>query len=98
MTGRDGLLKALTKSVIETAVDEELPEHLGYDEHGAQGRNLGNSRNGQRTKTVLTDNAGQITIDVPRDRDSRSNRSRSRNVSADYLMSMGLFCRVVPKA
>jgi putative transposase len=70
LTGPDGLLKALTKSVIETALDEELAEHLGYDKHDAQGRNLGNSRNGKRTKTVLTDNAGEITIDVPRDRDS----------------------------
>ena len=56
LTGPDGLLKALTKTVIETALDEELSEHLGYDEHDApEGRNRGNSRNGTRTKTVLTD-------------------------------------------
>ena len=55
MTGPDGLLKALTKTVIETALDEEMAEHLGYDKHEPVGRNRGNSRNGKRAKTVLTD-------------------------------------------
>lgn len=69
LTGPEGLLKALTKTVIETALDEELAEHLGYDRHDPAGRGSGNSRNGKRTKTVLTDNAGPVQIDVPRDRD-----------------------------
>ena len=69
LTGPDGMLKALTKTVIETALDEEMAEHLGYDKHDPVGRNLGNSRNGVRTKTVLTDNVGPIEITVPRDRD-----------------------------
>ena len=69
LTGPDGLLKALTKTVIETALDEELSEHLGYDKHAPQGRNRGNSRNGTRTKTVLTDNCGPVEVTVPRDRD-----------------------------
>ncbi|WP_392469078.1 IS256 family transposase [Arsenicicoccus cauae] len=69
LTGPDGLLKALTKTVIETALDEELSEHLGYDKHAVEGRNRGNSRNGTRTKTVLTDNCGPVQITVPRDRD-----------------------------
>jgi len=58
LTGPDGLLKALTKTVIETALDEEMSEHLGYDKHAPEGRNRGNSRNGKRTKTVLTDACG----------------------------------------
>ena len=33
----DGLLKALTKTVIETALDEEVSEHLGYDKHAPEG-------------------------------------------------------------
>lgn len=70
LTGRDGLLQVLTKAVIETALDEEMNEHLGYDKHAAQGRNKGNSRNGTRTKTVLSDAVGPVEIDVPRDRDS----------------------------
>ncbi|MBD2760939.1 IS256 family transposase [Yimella sp. cx-573] len=69
LTGPDGLLKALTKTVIETALDEELSEHLGYDKHAPEGRNRGNSRNGTRTKTVLTDSCGPVEVTVPRDRD-----------------------------
>jgi transposase-like protein len=70
MTGPGGMLKALTKTVIETALDEEMSEHLGYDRHDPAGRGSGNSRNGTRSKTVLTDNVGPVTVDVPRDRDS----------------------------
>ena len=68
LTGPGGLLKAMTKTVIETALDEELSEHLGYDRHDPAGYRSGNSRNGARSKTVLTDACGQIEIDVPRDR------------------------------
>ena len=68
LTGPGGLLKAMTKTVIETALDEELCEHLGYDRHDPAGYGSGNSRNGTRAKTVLTDACGQIEIDVPRDR------------------------------
>ena len=46
LTGPEGLLKALTKTVIETALDEELSEHLGYDKHAPEGRHGGNSRKG----------------------------------------------------
>lgn len=69
LTGPDGLLKALTKTVIETALDEEMSEHLGYDKHAVEGRNRANSRNGKRSKTVLTDAAGEVDVDVPRDRE-----------------------------
>ena len=69
LTGPDGLLKVITKQVIEAALEEEMTEHVGYDKHAAQGRNGANSRNGTRVKTVLTDNAGPVEIDVPRDRD-----------------------------
>jgi putative transposase len=70
LTGPDGLLKALTKTVIETALDEEMSEHLGYDKSDPAGRNRGNSRNGKRSKTVLTDACGDVDIEMPRDRDS----------------------------
>lgn len=63
-----GLLKYLTKTVLETALDEEMNEHLGYDKHSIEGNNTGNSRNGTRSKTVLTDNVGPVRIEVPRDR------------------------------
>jgi putative transposase len=69
ITGPDGLLKLLTKTVLETALEEEMTEHLGYDKHDPAGRDGGNSRNGVRAKTVISDAAGPVTIDVPRDRD-----------------------------
>src|SRR3954453_22743039 len=69
LTGPDGLLKAITKQVLESALEEEMTEHVGYDKHAAAGRDGGNSRNGTRTKTVLTDNAGTVEVEVPRDRD-----------------------------
>jgi putative transposase len=69
LTGPDGLLKVLTKTVLETALEEEISEHLGYDKHAVEGRNGANSRNGKRAKTVLTDAVGPVEIEVPRDRD-----------------------------
>lgn len=69
LTGPDGLLKAITKQVIEAAPEEEMTEHVGYDKHAVEGRNGANSRNGTRSKTVLTDNAGKVEVEVPRDRE-----------------------------
>lgn len=68
LTGHDGLLRSLTKTVLEAALAEEMTEHLGYDKHAAAGRGSGNSRNGHRPKTVLTDMCGEVEIEVPRDR------------------------------
>jgi putative transposase len=68
LIGPDGLLTRLTKTVLETALEEEISEHLGYDKGDPVGRNGGNSRNGTRTKTVLTE-IGPVDVDVPRDRD-----------------------------
>ena len=52
--------------MLETALDAEMSEHLGYDKHAVGGRGSGNSRNGTRTKTVLTE-IGPVQIEVPRD-------------------------------
>src|ERR1700678_2949820 len=68
LTGPDGLLKLLTKSVIETALGEEMTEHLGYEKHDPAGAGAGNIRNGTRSKTVISGNSGPVEIDVPRDR------------------------------
>jgi transposase-like protein len=56
----------LTNNVLETALDAEMTEHLGYDKHDPAGRGSGNSRNGTRPKTVLTA-IGPVEIVVPRD-------------------------------
>ena len=69
LVGPGGLLNQLTKRVLETALEEEMSEHLGYDKHDPVGRNRGNSRNGIRSKTVLTE-IGPVEIDVPRDIDA----------------------------
>ena len=68
LTGRDGLLKQLTKTVIETALNEEMTEHLGYEKHDSAGDGAGNIRNGTRAKTVLTEHSGPVEIEAPRDR------------------------------
>jgi putative transposase len=68
LTGPDGLLKQLTKSVIETALSEEMTEHLGYEKYDPAGIGAENIRNGTRSKTVLPANTGPVEIDVPRDR------------------------------
>ncbi len=69
LVGPDGLLSHLTKRVRETALEAEMSDHLGYDKHDPVGRNLGNSRNGVRCKTVLTE-IGPVEIEVPRDVDA----------------------------
>jgi putative transposase len=69
LVGPDGLLNQLTKRVLETALEEEMSEHLGYDKHDPVGRNRGNSGNGVRAKTVLTE-IGPVEIEVPRDTDA----------------------------
>lgn len=68
LAGEGGLLQALTKRLLESALEGEITDHLGYDKHDPAGRDAGNSRNGRRSKTVLTD-VGPVEIDVPRDRD-----------------------------
>jgi putative transposase len=69
LTGEGGLLAQLTKRLVESALEGEITDHLGYDRHDSAGRDSGNSRNGHRTKTVLTE-VGPVEIDVPRDRDA----------------------------
>jgi len=69
LTGPGGLLGLLSKRVIEGALDGEMDDHLGYAKQDPEGRDGGNSRNGHREKTVLTD-TGPVQISVPRDRDS----------------------------
>src|SRR4051812_28481984 len=70
LTGEGGLLAQLTKRLVESALEGELTDHLGYDRHDAAGRDGGNSRNGHRSKIVLTE-VGPVQVDVPRDRDGR---------------------------
>jgi putative transposase len=68
LTGEGGLLARLTKTLVDSALEGEMDDHLGYSKHDPAGRNGGNSRNGRRGKTVLTE-VGPVAVAVPRDRD-----------------------------
>jgi putative transposase len=67
--GENGLLKQLTKALVERALSAELTTHLGYEKHSAEGHNSGNSRNGVSGKRLKGD-FGTVEIEVPRDRQS----------------------------
>jgi transposase-like protein len=70
LTGPDGLLGQLTKTVLESALNAEMTEHLGHAKHADQpGREGTNVRNGTRTKTVISDAVGPVQVAVPRDRE-----------------------------
>ena len=96
LVGEGGLLTGLTKSVLETALEEEISDHLGYDNHDPAGRNGGNSRNGTRSKTVLTE-IGPVEIEVPRDRDGsfdpRIVRKRQRRLDGIDEIVLSLTAR-----
>src|ERR1700690_371133 len=63
----NGLLKQLTKAVLERAMQAEMSEHLGYEKHDPAGNNSGNSRNGVSAKT-LKGEFGEMPLETPRDR------------------------------
>ena len=98
LTGPDGLLKQFTKSVLETALDEEMTEHLGRAKHkkSKDGR-AANTRNGTTAKTVVTDSAGPVRIEVPRDRDGSFEpvvvRKRQRRLPGVDEVVLSLYAR-----
>ena len=67
LIGPDGLVKELTKALVERMLTGEMNHHLGYEKHEVAGYGSGNSRNGKSQKT-LKGEAGEMTIEVPRDR------------------------------
>ena len=67
LIGEDGLLKHLTKLVVERALEAEMTEHLGHGKHEAVANASGNTRNGKSRKT-LKGEFGELPIEVPRDR------------------------------
>ena len=67
LLGKNGVLKQLTKDLMERMLEAEMTDHLGYDKHALEGRGSGNSRNGTSAKTIQGDH-GEVPLDVPRDR------------------------------
>lgn len=68
LLGENGILKQLTKAIVERALQAELAIHLGHDKHEAVVNDSGNTRNGSSAKTLKSD-FGALPIDIPRDRD-----------------------------
>src|SRR5215204_5217025 len=98
LTGPDWLLKQFTRSVLETALNEEMTEHLGHEKHRApEERNSSNIRNGTRPKTVLTEATGQVEIEVPRDRDGTFEpqivRKRQRRLTGVDEIVLSLYAK-----
>ncbi|PZG24670.1 IS256 family transposase [Spongiactinospora gelatinilytica] len=93
LVGENGLLGRLTKLVLESALEGEITDHLGYDEHERGGGETGNTRNGSRSKTVITE-VGPVEITVPRDRDGSFEpkivRKRQRRLSGVDEMVISL--------
>jgi putative transposase len=69
LIGENGLLKQLTKALVEKAMKAEMTNHLGYDKHDPAGKQSGNSRNGNSKKTIKGE-FGNLEIAVPRDRNA----------------------------
>ena len=98
LTGPGGLLKQFTKNVLETALNEEMTEHLGYEKNRVdQGRDSTNVRNGARPKTVLTGASGPVELEVPRDRDGTFEpvivRKRQRRLGEVDEIVLSLYAR-----
>jgi transposase-like protein len=97
LTGPDGLLKQLAKTVLETALNQEMTGHLGHEKHGRPVTGSGNVRNGTRPKTVLTGCTGQAGIDVPRDRDGSFEpqivRKRQRRLTGVDEIVLSLYAK-----
>lgn len=98
LTGPDGLLKLFTKDVLETALNEEMTEHLGHEKNLADAdRGTSNIRNGSRSKTVISDAAGEVEIAVPRDREGSFEpqivKKRQRRLSSVDEVVLSLYAK-----
>lgn len=94
--GQNGLLKQLTKRLVERTLQAELTHHLGYEPYGPEGRGSDNCRNGSGEKTVQTD-SGPIRIEVPRDRNGSFEpqlvRKRQRRLEGFDEKVLALYAR-----
>jgi len=96
LLGDNGLIKQLTKRALESALEGEMIDHLGYSPHEPSGRNSGNSRNGKSHKTVQS-TEGELDIEVPRDRngsfDPQIVRKRQRRLDVLDDKIIALYAR-----
>jgi putative transposase len=96
LLGETGLLRQMTKAVLERALAEELTDHLGYELGDPAGAGTGNSRNGTTPKRLLTE-AGHVDLDVPRDRNAsfepQTVRKGQRRLDGVEKLVIGLYSR-----
>lgn len=96
LLGEDGLLKQMTKAILERSLQVELTEHLGYETGDPAGRGSGNSRNGTTPKRLATE-AGHVDLDVPRDRQGtftpQTVRKGQRRLDGVDKLVLGLYAR-----
>ncbi|MEU4955723.1 IS256 family transposase, partial [Streptomyces lavendulae] len=94
LTGQGGLLQQLTKKILESALEGEITDHLGHEKH--EKTRAGNTRNGTRSKTVVTE-VGPVEIEVPRDRagsfEPQIVRKRQRRLTGVDEMVLSLSAR-----
>lgn len=96
LVGPGGLLVGLTKQVLETSLEVEMDEHLGYAKHGRRPEGGANSRNGTRVKTVVTE-VGPVEVEVPRGRaatfEPKIVRKRQRRLDGVDAMVISLVAK-----
>ena len=78
LIGANGLLKQLTKALVERALEAEMTEHLGHAKHEPVTNPARNTRNGKSPKTLKGD-FGELPIEIPRDRHGSFERYRFGN-------------------
>jgi putative transposase len=96
LTGPGGLLGSLTKRVLETALEGEMDGHLGYAKGDPAGAGSGNSRNGKRAKTVVTE-VGPVDIDCPATVTERSTPRSCASGNVASMASTSWCCRSPPR-
>lgn len=90
------LLAGVTRTVLQTALDAEMTEHLGYAKGDPTGRGASNHRNGGSAKTVHTE-VGPVSIEAPRERATASIRRACRNIPGESKDSTNPSSRCMPK-
>lgn len=86
LVGQDGLLRQMTKAVLERSLAEELTDHLGYEPGDPAGAGSGNNRDGSTPKVLATE-VGPLELAVPRDRNATSTRRPSGRGSVAWTAS-----------
>jgi len=96
LLGEGGLLKQITKTILERSIAIELTGHLGYEEGDPAGAGSGNSRNGTTPKRLMTE-TGHVDLEVPRDRNGtfgpQTVRKGQRRLDGVDKLVMGLYAR-----